>query len=398
MTANPLMQAQVLVIGPALAAIAREALADARLESALADRGEALAALHLGLDLVLIDTDSASPELAREIIEALSLRSGQPGVLLIGAHLPSSLVRAMLKLERSDVLDTPILPADLTRAARTVLTARNPGAGQAQAPPVAHVSHCWSVIGAVGGSGATTLAIELAATLAKRGSQPGSVALVDLNLADGAASAYLGARANMGLAESSAAPDRIDASLLDAFAVRIDAGFDLLAGPRDPRAFSLASPASVCRVLDIACQSYDFVIVDLPRLRQPWTLDVLSGSDEILIVSELTVPALLSAGALAGEIEAELPDGRRPRIILNRMANRAFGPAPSRVEAEKALKRKVDGAITSDWEAAACSVNLGGPISQHRPRSKIVKDVMGLVDRLSAQTARAPDRARSLVA
>ena len=36
MIANPLMQAQVLVIGPALAAIAREALADVRLESALA--------------------------------------------------------------------------------------------------------------------------------------------------------------------------------------------------------------------------------------------------------------------------------------------------------------------------------------------------------------------------
>ena len=53
--------------------------------------------------------------------------------------------------------------------------------------------------------------------------------------------------------------------------------------------------------------------------------------------------------------------------------------------AEKALGRKVDGAITSDWEAAACSVNLGGPISQHRPRSRIVKDVMGLLDRLSVQ-------------
>ena len=57
-----------------------------------------------------------------------------------------------------------------------------------------------------------------------------------------------------------------------------------------------------------------------------------------------------------------------------------------------------NGAITSDWEAAACSVNLGGPISQHRPRSKIVKDVNGLVDRLSAQTTRAADRPRGLVA
>jgi pilus assembly protein CpaE len=46
--------------------------------------------------------------------------------------------------------------------------------------------------------------------------------------------------------------------------------------------------------------------------------------------------------------------------------------------------------ITSDWEAAACSANLGGPISQHRPRSKIVKDVSLLVGDLSA--APTPDR------
>ncbi len=400
MIGNGLTNVRTLAIGPALGLIAREALGEVRLETASTDRGEALAALNAGLDLVLIDTDSASPDLAREIIEALSLRAEQPAVLLVGAHLPANLVRGILKLERSDVVEAPVLASDLRRAATTVLASRGPLASQTQASAQApaQASHCWSVTGAVGGSGATTLAIELAATLAKRCSQPGCVALVDLNLADGAASAYLGAKANMGLAEASATPERIDASLLDAFAVRIEAGFDLLAGPRDPRAFSLASPAAVCRLLEMACQSYDYVIVDLPRLRHGWTLDVLAGADEILIVSELTVPALLSARALVGEIEFELPEARRPRIILNRMANRAFGPAPSRVEAEKALQRKVDGAITSDWEAAACSVNLGGPISQHRPRSKIVKDVTGLVDRLSAQSARTPDRSRSLVA
>jgi pilus assembly protein CpaE len=243
-------------------------------------------------------------------------------------------------------------------------------------------------MGSVGGAGATTLAIELAAILAKRASQPGSVALVDLNLAYGGAQAYLGASANMRLAEASSAPDRIDAAMLDAFAVRVEAGFDLLASPRDPQAFERIAPAAVLRALEMACQTYDWVIVDLPRWRQPWTLDVLAGSDDVLIVSELTVPALLQARAFAGEIEAEAPEGRRPRLILNRMSSRAFGPAPSRAEAEKALGRKVDGAITSDWEAAACSVNLGGPISQHRPRSKIVKDVMGLVDKLAAQDGR----------
>ena len=388
MNASVLRRRRVLVIGREIAAVAYEGLTGARLEVAAPVREEAMAALTAGLDLVLVDTDAASPELALEVVEALAARADRPAILLIGAHLPAGLVRTLMKLDRSDVLEAPISAQELARGAIAVLQ-------QGQAQVAAHAARCWSVLGAVGGAGATTLAIELAATLARRATQPGSVALVDLNLADGAASAYLGVSPNMRLAEVSSAPERIDAAVIDAFAARVDAGFDLLACPRDPNGFTRVSAAAVCRALEMACQSYDWVVVDLPRLRQPWTVEVLSGSDEILVISELTVPALLSARALATEIEAELSEGRRSRLILNRMANRAFGPAPSRVEAEKALQRKVDGAVTSDWEAAACSVNLGGPISQHRPRSKIVKDVVGLVDRLSAQHLRSPDHQRA---
>jgi pilus assembly protein CpaE len=65
-----------------------------------------------------------------------------------------------------------------------------------------------------------------------------------------------------------------------------------------------------------------------------------------------------------------------------------FGPAPSMAEAERALQRKAEAGVSSDWEAAAASVNLGGPIAQHRPKSKIVKDIQMLVDRLAEEPAR----------
>jgi pilus assembly protein CpaE len=143
----------------------------------------------------------------------------------------------------------------------------------------------------------------------------------------------------------------------------------------------------VLRILELACESYESVIIDMPRHRRPWTLEVLSGSDEALIVSELTVPALLAARSFSDEVEAALPTGPKPRIVLNRTASRMFGPAPSMVEAERALQRKAEAGISSDWEAAAASVNLGGPISQHRPKSKIVRDVAALVERLLAEDA-----------
>ena len=72
---------------------------------------------------------------------------------------------------------------------------------------------------------------------------------------------------------------------------------------------------------------------------------------------------------LIDEIEDGLSTGLRPRIVLNRLASRMFGPAPSMTEAEKALQRKAEAGVSSDWEAAAASANLGGPIAQHRPKS-----------------------------
>src|SRR5207247_7315488 len=100
---------------------------------------------------------------------------------------------------------------------------------------------------------------------------------------------------------------------------------------------------------------------------------------------------LLAARSLSDEIEGALSGALKPRIVLNRLASRMFGPAPSMAEAERALQRKAEAGVSSDWEAAAASVNLGGPIATHRPKSKIVKDVARLVDRLAgAAPVKAP--------
>jgi pilus assembly protein CpaE len=371
----------VLVVGQRLAPVAQEALSEARFEVAAGDRLDVLSAPHAATELVLIDAEAADAVDLVVAIASLSALPNPPAVLLAGGHLSASLVRALMKLPRSDVIEAPFTSADLARAAGALLSAPAPAVA---APASTHEvdARCWTVVGSVGGCGATTIAVELATALSSRAGPAQRVALVDLNLADGATSAYLGATANMMLAEASASPERIDTALLDVFATRIGETLDLLAAPRDPKAFAKVTQTSVCRLLEMAAKVYDWIVIYLPRHHQPWTLDVLAGSDEVLVVSELTVPALLSARALAAEVEGELSGGAQPRIILNRLASRVFGPAPSLAEAEKALQRKADGGITSDWEAAAASVNLGGSISHHRPRSKIVRDINVLVDRL----------------
>ncbi len=378
---------RVLALGQGLEEAVRSAFPGARIE--VAAPGGAFPAWPAGTEpeLVVIDADAADGLVLAEAIAQLARMPGAPAAILAGGNLPAGLVRALLRLSRSDVVEAPFGPRDLAEAAVMLLKPAE------TAPQPHHGGRCWTVTGAVGGCGATTLAIELSAALAERAQGKRRVALVDLNLADGATAAYLGASANMMLGRASHAPERIDAALLEVFASPAPGGFDLIAQGRDPHGFEAVSPEAVVRLLEVACEAYDFVVVDAPRHRRAWTLDVFAGSDALLLMSELTVPALLAARALAGELEAELPEGPHPRIILNRLAKRVFGPAPSMGEAEKALGRKADGGLTSDWEAAAASVNLGGPIRSHRPKSRIARDVDELVDRLLAAPAPAQTRA-----
>jgi pilus assembly protein CpaE len=373
---------RVLALGASLAELAAGPLAGVQMTSGGVEQLEGLSLADC--DLLLIDADAWEAPALAAAVKALSAAKAPPPVLMVGASLPAGLVRNLMRLEHADILEAPFAPDQLIAALQGLLAGL---AAAVQPSGPTSVSRCWAVTGAVGGSGATTVAVEVASALAAQ-ADGGRVCLIDLNLADGAAAAYLGATPAMRLSEFGSAAERIDQAMLQAFAATISPRLDLLAHPREPNAFEGASREAVLRVLEIACETYDWVILDMPRHRRAWTLEALAGTDEVLVISELTVPALLAARALADEIEDGLGASLKPRIVLNRLASRMFGPAPSLSEAERALQRKALGGISSDWEAAAASANLGGPIAQHRPKSKIVKDVQALVEKLSAESAR----------
>ena len=382
---------RVLALGASLAPLAHGALSGTNLELASVDQLSGASADDIGL--VLIDADSCTAAALAAAVQSLTACVNPPAVLLVGERLPTPVVRNLLRLSRSDVLEAPYTPEQIAQAV-SALMEQDPRTPPVQAPlpapaaPPVAASRCWAVTGAVGGSGATTIAIEIATALCLRQDREKSVCLIDLNLADGVTAAYLGATPTMKLAEFGANVDRIDAAMLQVFVTPVTKQLDLLAAQRDPTAFDVISREAVLKVLDIACENYDWVVIDMPRHRRPWTLEVLAGADEILVVSELTVPALIAARSLSDEIEAGVEMALKPRIVLNRLASRMFGPAPNLTEAEKALQRKAEAGISSDWEAAATSANLGGPIAMHRPKSKIVRDVQSLVNRLAEQPAR----------
>ncbi|MEM9740331.1 MAG: hypothetical protein AAF829_10705 [Pseudomonadota bacterium] len=346
----------------------------------------------VGLDLGALDRVAVSPEAeslpgriaivdfsilgAGALLEAYALRRPDCAMLLIGRDLPTQAVRSLFRFVASDVLDSDATPADIVAACEGLAQKIHGFGGETDKD---NSAGCWALRGAVGGAGVTTLAIEMAfATLRARPAW--RVCVVDLNLTDGMSASFLDGEKKLDVSVLASSPERIDPSLLNAYAFEHEKGIFLLAAPRNSTAELVAKTEGVLQLLDVACSMFDHVIVDLPRHRTAWTETVLAAADEVFVVSELTVPSLHAAGDLCRETD-EIRQGAPSRLVLNRMfAKRSHRHSFPIEKAERAIHRKINHTVRSDWEHARMAVNLGMPVAQVKPKSPLVKDVADITD------------------
>ncbi|MFN7163497.1 MAG: CpaE family protein [Hyphomonas sp.] len=331
-----------------------------------------------------------------QLLLMLAVERPSTAVIVVSDQLPAHMVRALMKLDAWDVLAVSADPADVMDTAARLTEARVEAKGGGT------TSVCWAFRGAVGGAGVSTLAIESSFALARLVG-PGKVCLVDLNLADGMTASFLEAIPKLDLPALASAPERLDARLLAAWCWQHEDGVSIIAAPRNPEADALASEAAVLRLLDVTCAAFPYVILDMPRHMMPWTKSVMAAVDQAVIVSELTVPSLHAAADMCRDVDILRGDASKARLVLNRMFQKKQFRAGFPVDqAEKAIERKIDVTVTSDWDAARTAVNLGKPIANVKPKSALVIDVDGMVRKFApdgmienSQTTKSARKARA---
>ncbi len=343
------------------------------------------AALAHGGGLVMIDHARAG---AADMIQAFADERPNTAMLLLADNLSAPAVRALLRLRGSDILpakaNLPEIVASLAKLNEIEDTQSTSGAAPA--------AQCWAFMGAVGGAGSTTLAIETAHALAARSGKD-TVCLIDLNLADGMTAAYLDGQQRLDVDGLSTDPSRLDETLLRAYCWSHDSGFCVVAAPRDPEAEIRAGGDGVLSLLDVACSTFRYVVLDMPRHRLAWSTSVLSAVDEALIVSELTVPSLHAAADVCRDVDRLREGGGPARLVLNRMfPKRQQKSGFSIQQAERAIQRGISATVSSDWFAAREAVNLGIPVAAAKAKSPLVRDVEALVEKLAPAKA---DRRRA---
>jgi pilus assembly protein CpaE len=173
-------------------------------------------------------------------------------------------------------------------------------------------------------------------------------------------------------------PARLDPALLRGAMVPHASGLHVLTAPRAPVPLDALDPAMCTRILEVARHEFAYVVVDTPPALTAWTESVLTLSDVIYLIAQLTIPALGQTRRLLNALEDEGHYNDAVRVVLNRYRKR-FGQDLDVNQAEKVLNRKVQHLVANDFSLVTRALNEGVSMYHVKRRSAIGEDISNMV-------------------
>jgi pilus assembly protein CpaE len=329
---------------------------DRRLEELLSAAGMKVAVLdvaNLGKlagpltrqpDVIVIDLRRAAD--VPPAVAAIRRQHPATGVVLVAATLdPTMLVQAM-RAGVNEVVSEPVTQADLERAITRVVVQRS----------TADTGMVFGFVGAKGGVGTTTVAVNVATSLAAI-AKPGRTLLADLHQAGGDAAVFLGAEPRFSMLDALDNTQRLDQTFLRGLVTHVAPNLDLLGSPERSVA-SQVDPVKIRTVIDFLATAYKYVVLDLPR-SDGAILDALDKVNAVVIVANQELATVKSASRMAGTLRQRYgPD--KVSVVLSRSDRQAdIGHA----DVERAIGSQIAYTFPSDYRLALQALNKGRPIA-----------------------------------
>ncbi|HWG55149.1 MAG TPA: AAA family ATPase [Gaiellaceae bacterium] len=220
-----------------------------------------------------------------------------------------------------------------------------------------------------GGTGKTVTATNLAAAFAKAEKQ--RTLLLDLDLQFGDAAIMLGLEPEKTIYDLVVAPGELDSEKLAGYITKHPCGLDMLPAPLRPEDAELVTESKLARLLEVARESYDVIVVDTSPFFHGPMLATLDRTDELLMVCGLDVPTLKNVRLSMQTLELLSFPSQRIRFLLNR-ANSKVGM--KKKEVEGALDVKIRYEVPSD-RAVPLGVNRATPPAIGDPGSDFARAI-----------------------
>ncbi len=121
-------------------------------------------------------------------------------------------------------------------------------------------------------------------------------------------------------------------------------------------------------------------MIDLPRHDTPYSETTLKGSDQIFLVTLLTIPAIKYARDAYLRIREARGSGDNIHLIINKNRTRLFSSGISRKEVEKVFKGNTINFLPEDNDLMAEALNRGILPQDVNKRSRLIKRFNKLLD------------------
>src|SRR6266487_3109501 len=350
---------------------------------AVAEGAAALAGGHL--DAVLHATRGAS--LPADELAAIREQTRAPVLIVASGGSPVMLEQA-LEADVADVLLLPQLVENVVFAIRkaTHTTRRHHDTGSGRHGKIV------TVFSPKGGTGKTVTATNLAAACAKFEGR--KTLLLDLDLQFGDAAIMLGIEPDKTIYDLVVAPGELDTEKLAGYTTKHACGLEVLPAPLRPEDAELVTEAKLGRLLEVARESFDVIVVDTSPFFHGPMLATLDRTDELLLLTSLDVPTIKNVRLSLQTLELLSFPRDRIKVVLNR-ANSKVGM--QRKEVEAALEMGVRHEVPSD-RAVPLAVNRGNPAVLADGKSEFSRSVRELAKSLVTAQAVAKERKKFLAA
>ncbi len=293
-------------------------------------------------------------------------------VVLITSSLDGQLMLEAMRAGVSECVPEPLTSQALDAALRRVIK-----------DPSATACQVFAFVGAKGGVGTTTLAVNTAAALGRN--HKDDALMIDLHHSHGDAAVFLGVEPRFSVIDALENSHRLDDALFRSLVERTKAGIDLLASS-DRVLHAAVDSARTRALIEFATHRYKFVVLDVPR-SDVSVLDALEGVTSIVVVASQEIGALKNAARMTQTFSHRYGSAR-VKFVVNRFDGRAdIGQA----ELEKVVGMSAT-MLPSDYRTAVDALNTGRPIVLEKEQ-RIGRSLRSFASEL-AGTAKPPREVR----
>ncbi|WP_164659763.1 AAA family ATPase [Tropicibacter sp. Alg240-R139] len=240
------------------------------------------------------------------------------------------------------------------------------------------------VQGLAGGSGATTLAVNLAWELANvdKNEAP-SVCLLDLDLQYGSISTYLDLPRREAVFEMLSDTDSMDEEVFGQALLSFEDKLQVLTAPADMVPLDIIAPEDIERVIEMARAHFDYVIVDMPKTLVQWSETVLQAAHVYFALIELDMRSAQNALRMKRALQSEDLPFNKLRFALNRAPKFTDLSGKSRVKRMgESLGISIDLQLPDGGKQVTQGADHGLPLASSAAKNPLRKEIAKLAQSL----------------